>query len=216
MSVAVPIVRNDEEGERLWFYGGGVHVWKASAEETGGSLLVFEDHLSQGKATPLHIHPNEDEALYVLEGELLVHIDGDDHRVGPRGFAFAPRGVPHAFLVTSPEARILCLETPASAEAFYRGASKPLGDDSERARFGRLRKGARVGGALRRHASARAAPIRYSEGRRVSRSLARQTSSWRSLSFCVGEAGADGSPSGPPPDFHGGSEPSVARVTASR
>lgn len=151
MSAAVPIIRNDEEGERLWFYGGGIHVWKASSEETGGSLMLFENHLSQGKATPLHIHPNEDEALYVLEGELLVHINGHDHRVGPRGFAFAPRGVPHAFLVTSPEARILCLETPASAEAFYRGASQPLGDDSARPRpvdFAKVRESAERSGGM--------------------------------------------------------------------
>ena len=53
MSASVPIVRNDGEGERLWFYGGGVHVWKASGEETDGALLLFEDLLSQGKATPL-------------------------------------------------------------------------------------------------------------------------------------------------------------------
>jgi quercetin dioxygenase-like cupin family protein len=151
MSVAVPIVRNDDEGERFWFYGGGFHVWKASAEETAGALMLFENHLSQGKATPLHIHPNEDEALYVLEGEIVVHIDGDDHRVGPRGFAFAPRGVPHAFLVTSPEARILCLETPGSAEAFYRGASEPLGDSSERPRpvdFAKVRESADRNGGM--------------------------------------------------------------------
>jgi quercetin dioxygenase-like cupin family protein len=130
MSAAISIVRNDGEGERLWFYGGGVHTWKASSEETGGTLMLFEDHMSEGKATPLHIHANEDEALYVLDGEILVHIDGKNHRVGPRGFAFAPRGVPHAFLVTSPEARMLCLETPGSAEAFYRGASEPAGTNS--------------------------------------------------------------------------------------
>src|SRR5919201_1670183 len=131
MSTPAPIIRNNEEGERLWFYGGGVHTWKASSEETGGSLMLFEDHMSQGKATPLHIHANEDEALYVLEGEILVHIDGENHRVGPRGFAFAPRGVPHAFLVISPEARILTLETPGSAEAFYRGASEPASAGSD-------------------------------------------------------------------------------------
>lgn len=129
MSAAIPIIRNDGEGERLWFYGGGVHTWKASSEETAGALMLFEDHMTQGKATPLHIHANEDEALYVLDGEILVHIDGENHRVGRRGFAFAPRGVPHAFLVTSPDARILCLETPGSAEAFYRGASEPAADD---------------------------------------------------------------------------------------
>jgi quercetin dioxygenase-like cupin family protein len=151
MSSAVPIIRNDEDGERLWFYGGGVHVWKASSAETGGSLMLFENHLSQGKTTPLHVHPNEDEALYVLEGEILVHIDGHNHRVGPRGFAFAPRGVPHAFLITSPEARILCLETPASAEAFYRGASEPLGDEPDQSGpvdFAKVRESAERSGAM--------------------------------------------------------------------
>ena len=40
--------------------------------------------------------------------------------------AMVPRGVPHAFLVTSESARLLTLETPGSSEAFYRGASEPL------------------------------------------------------------------------------------------
>ena len=126
MNSAIPIIRNNGEGERRWFYGGGVHTWKASAGETAGALMLFEDQMSQGKATPLHTH-NEDEALYVLEGELVVHVDGKNHRVGQYGFAFAPRGVPHAFLVTSPQARLLCWQTPASAEAFYRDASELAG-----------------------------------------------------------------------------------------
>lgn len=132
MSAAVPVVRNDGEGERVWFFGGGVHVWKASAEETGGSLLLFEDVLEAGKSTPLHVHPDEDELLYVLEGEILVHTAGHESRVGPRGVAFFPRGVAHAFLVTSETARVLCLETPASAEAFYRDASVPATEELER------------------------------------------------------------------------------------
>jgi mannose-6-phosphate isomerase-like protein (cupin superfamily) len=151
MSAAVPIIRNDGEGERLWFYGGGVHVWKASAKETDGALLVFEDLLSQGKTTPLHIHPNEDELLYVLEGEIRVHIDGTDHRVGPRGLALAPRGVPHAFLVTSETARVLCLETPANAEGFYRGASVPATEEIEAdgpVDMRRLQKSAQRNGAI--------------------------------------------------------------------
>jgi quercetin dioxygenase-like cupin family protein len=151
MSAAVPIIRNEGEGERLWFYGGGVHTWKASSEETAGVLLLFENHLSKGKATPLHIHANEDEALYVLEGEIVVHIDGENHRVGPRGFAFAPRGIPHAFMVTSPEARILCLETPGSAEPFYRGASEPAGDESDPAGsvdFARVHESAERSGGM--------------------------------------------------------------------
>jgi mannose-6-phosphate isomerase-like protein (cupin superfamily) len=131
MSGAVPIIRNDGEGERLWFYGGGVHTWKASAAETDGAFCLFEDFMTQGKTTPLHVHANEDEALYVLDGELRVHIDGKEHTVRPRGVAVAPRGVAHAFLVTSPIARVLTLQTPGSAESFYRGASEPAGADTD-------------------------------------------------------------------------------------
>jgi quercetin dioxygenase-like cupin family protein len=150
MSAAVSIVRADGEGERLRFWGGGVLTMKATAKETGGAFLLFEDHMAQGKTTPLHIHANEDEALYVLDGELLVHIDGQDHRIGPRGVAIAPRGVPHAFLVTSRTARVLTLQTPGSAEAFYRGASEPAkadADPSGPVDFARVRESAdRTGG----------------------------------------------------------------------
>jgi quercetin dioxygenase-like cupin family protein len=150
MSAAVPVIRNKGEGERLWFYGGGLHTWKASAEETDGAYILFETLMTQGKTTPLHVHAGEDEALYVLEGEILVHIDGTDHRVGPRGVAVAPRGVPHAFLVTSPTARVLTLQTPGSAESFYRDASEPASADIEAAGpvdVGRVREAAeRTGG----------------------------------------------------------------------
>jgi quercetin dioxygenase-like cupin family protein len=124
-SKLAPTIRAAGEGERLWFYGGGLHIWKATSAETGGAFLLFEDVMSRGKTTPLHAHPYVDETLYVLEGEVLLHIDGDQHSVRPGGVAIAPRGVPHAFLVTSESARILFLETPGTSEAFYRGASEP-------------------------------------------------------------------------------------------
>src|SRR3954468_18678132 len=106
MSTAVPIIRQQGEGERMWFAGGGVFTWKATAAETGGAFLMFEDHMARGKKTPLHLHPNEAEAIYVLTGELLVHVAGEQHRVGPGGLFVAPRGVSHAFMVTSETAHI--------------------------------------------------------------------------------------------------------------
>ncbi len=110
---------------------GGVHTWKASSDETDGAFILFEDVMTQGKTTPLHAHANEDETLYVLDGEILVHIDGNEYSVGTRGVAIAPRGVPHAFLVTSPTACVVNLQTPGTAEAFYRGASEPATDDTD-------------------------------------------------------------------------------------
>ena len=129
MSTAVPIVRASGEGEQLWFYGGGTHTWKATAEETDGAFLMFEDLLTQGKTTPLHRHPDAAEMLYVLEGEILVNIDGEEHRVGPGGVTMAPRGTPHAFLVTSKGARLLTMQTPGGTEAFFRNASEPASGD---------------------------------------------------------------------------------------
>ena len=131
MSTAVPIIRGDGEGERLWFAGGGVHIWKATAEETDGAFILFEDRMPRGKTTPLHTHPHEDETLIVLEGEILVHVEGSEHLVGPGGVAVVPRGDAHAFLVTSESARILALQTPGSGEAFYRDASEPSADETD-------------------------------------------------------------------------------------
>ncbi len=125
VSTPAPIVRAHEDGERRWFYGGGVHTWMATAEETGGAFLLFEDRMEGGKVTPLHTHPS-DESMYVLEGEILMHMDGLEHRVSTGGLTFAPRGVPHAFMVVSDMARLLCLHTPGVCQAFYLGASEPI------------------------------------------------------------------------------------------
>ena len=116
--MAQAIVRNSGEGERRWFLGGGLHTWKADAGETDNAMLVFEDELVQGKVTPMHFHADVDEALYVLEGEILLKCEGHDHVVGEGGFAFAPRGYAHAFMVTSQRARLLCIQTPGSGQRF--------------------------------------------------------------------------------------------------
>jgi quercetin dioxygenase-like cupin family protein len=131
MSAAVPIIRGDREGERRWFAGGGVWTMKATAEETGGAFMLIEDRMTRGKTTPLHTHPHEDETFIVLEGEILVHVEGTERPVGPGGVAVVPRGARHAFMVTSEIARILALQTPGSGEAFYRDASEPSTEETD-------------------------------------------------------------------------------------
>jgi hypothetical protein len=83
MSNAVSIIRQADEGELMWFAGGGAFTWKATSAETGGAFIMLEDRMVRGKTTPFHLHPNEDEAIYVLEGELLVDVEGEQHHVGP-------------------------------------------------------------------------------------------------------------------------------------
>ena len=140
---AVPIIRQGGEGERMWFAGGGAFTWKATSAETGGAFLLMEDRMEHGKTTPLHLHPNADESIYILEGELLVDVEGEQHAVGQGGFFFAPRGVPHAFMVTSETARVLALQTPGTGEDFYRDAGEPARTDEEASRpadWARLRE----------------------------------------------------------------------------
>src|ERR671916_606169 len=133
-TTAVPIIRGEGEGERRWFAGGGLWTMKATSEETDGAFILLEDRMVQGKTTPLHTHPNVDETIIVLEGEILIYAEGREHRVGPRGVAVALRGVPHAFMVTSESAVILALQTPGTGEAFYRDASEPATAETDPAR----------------------------------------------------------------------------------
>ena len=130
-TVPAAIIRAEGEGERRWFFGGGVHTWKVRAHESNGAFLLFEDSMAGGKATPLHTHPDSDETAVVLEGEILMHVDGANHHVGAGGVAVAPRGVAHAFLVLSASARILFLHTPGCCEAFYWGASEPMPTEAD-------------------------------------------------------------------------------------
>ena len=151
ISNLVPIVRGEGEGEKLWFYGGGVHTWLVTSSETGGAFLLFDDVMTRGKTTPLHSHPEVDETLYMLEGEILLSVGGREQAVGSGGFAMVPRGLPHAFLVTSDRARILFLETPGSSEAFYRGASEALTPTLEATapvNFDRVRASATLNGGI--------------------------------------------------------------------
>jgi quercetin dioxygenase-like cupin family protein len=131
MSTQVPIIRAVGEGDKQSFLGGGLHTWKLMAEDTDGAFFLIEDVMVQGKTTPLHRHPEADEMTYLLEGEILVKVDGNETRVGAGGMSFVPKGVAHAFVVVSDSARLLTLHSPAAtSQAFYRGASEPATDDT--------------------------------------------------------------------------------------
>ena len=121
MSSAIPLVLEPHAGEFIWF-GAGLLTFKVTSEQSGGVFILSEDAMSRGKTTPLHVHPVHDETIYVIDGELLVHLDGVEYVAGPGSVAAIPRGTPHAFLVTSASARVIAFITPGdrNAEAFFR------------------------------------------------------------------------------------------------
>jgi len=152
MIAAEAVVRAAGEGEHRSFCGGGLMTFKATSEQTGGAFLLFEDRMTGGKVTPLHVHVGEDETFHVLEGELLIHIDGTEHRVAAGGMAMIPRGIPHAFKVVSASARVLTLLVPGTAEAFYRAASEPATPETpvdSNVDFARVRAAAEQTGGMK-------------------------------------------------------------------
>ena len=131
MSKAIPIIRADGEGDKQAFLGGGLHTWKLLAEDTDGTFFLFEDTMVKDKTTPLHLHPEAHEVTYVIDGEIEVQADGHRSRVRSGGMSFVPKGVAHAFIVVSAEARLITIQSPgAVGQAFYRGASTPAVDDT--------------------------------------------------------------------------------------
>ena len=76
---------------------------------------------------PLHLHRADDEAWFVLEGEMSFFVAGDDPiRVQAGAVAFGPRGIPHTYRVESDRAaRWLAVCTPGEFERFVVAASRP-------------------------------------------------------------------------------------------
>jgi mannose-6-phosphate isomerase-like protein (cupin superfamily) len=132
-----------EGGERLAF-GDVTILVRVPAEVSGGSFTLLEE-VPPLADTPLHVHRNEDELFYVLEGEHVFRVGEEEHRVGPGGLVFAPRGVPHSQRRVVPgQGRELVLVTPGGFEGFFRElaaaqAAGSLGPDAYAAaseRFG--------------------------------------------------------------------------------
>jgi quercetin dioxygenase-like cupin family protein len=112
------------EGEALWCVGVLTTV-KATGAQTAGTYALIEDLAPRGAGTPLHRHQADDEAFYVLEGEMTFYL-GDEAPVHAAAGAFIhiPGGTVHAFRVESETARYLILTTPQH-ERFYRAIADP-------------------------------------------------------------------------------------------
>jgi len=62
---------------------------------------------------PLHLHHNDDEAWYVLEGKLCIKLGDDTVEAGPGAAVLVPRGTPHTYWNPDPRpVRYLLFMTP--------------------------------------------------------------------------------------------------------
>lgn len=108
------------EGSSVWAFNGDRYTLKAGTKDTHGALGVMEAEIPPGSGPPLHIHHNEDEMFYLLEGTLEI-VDVDRTLIAEAGsFLFLPRGSAHRFTnISDKPARMLMLFSPSGFEDFF-------------------------------------------------------------------------------------------------
>jgi quercetin dioxygenase-like cupin family protein len=118
----------DNDPRRYWFYGDLVIV-HLSGEETDGRFSLLEWIQPQGETTPVHVHTSADQTIYVLEGELTLHLPGKAIVAGPGEVAHGPKGIAHAEHVTSKgPTRFVEVNAPAGFEKFVAALGEPASE----------------------------------------------------------------------------------------
>ena len=113
------------------FVLGEVDTIKATALQTGGLFGLKESVTKRGLGPPLHVHEREDEACFVLEGQITVFA-GNEVIPAPAGtWVYLPRGIPHSERTDSDEAKALWLIVPGGFESFFVETFPPATDDGQ-------------------------------------------------------------------------------------
>ena len=111
--------RRVDSGSSVW-YLGNLFTVLAGSEDTEGRFALIEMLARKGTEPPRHVHHREDEAFYVLEGEITFYVGDETYRATPGMFVFLPRGVAHSFVFETDVVRKLLTETPGGIEKHFR------------------------------------------------------------------------------------------------
>ena len=108
-------------GEGYSYSMGTEHITvKLGSTDTNGQFAFAEVHIPEpGFGPPYHVHTQEDEMFVVLEGELILIVDGMRHVVSEGGIAYGPRNVPHRFESGPNGVRFNIMVTGSNFERFH-------------------------------------------------------------------------------------------------
>jgi quercetin dioxygenase-like cupin family protein len=112
------------EGEARWWFGA-LAVIKATAADTGGQMTIVEITEPPGKEAPLHVHHREDEAFWILDGDVALQVGDSTIEASAGDYAFGPRDIPHRYTVGDTGCRMLFICTPGGFEDLVIAMSEP-------------------------------------------------------------------------------------------
>jgi mannose-6-phosphate isomerase-like protein (cupin superfamily) len=99
-------------------------------EQTAGQFCLFENRSGGNTRTPIHVHAEDDEALYIIEGELTAVIDRQPRRLTAGETIFLPRGIPHQLVnVSGKPCKYVLIGTPALFDQFVKDGGHELQPD---------------------------------------------------------------------------------------
>lgn len=113
-------------GEARWWLGTLAEI-TATAADTGGRFTLVAVTHPPGYAAPLHIHHREDEAFWVLDGDVTFRVGDATIDAHAGDYAFGPRGLPHRYTVGDAGCRMLFIVTPGGFEGLVIAMSAPAG-----------------------------------------------------------------------------------------
>lgn len=88
------IVRDDDGDQGVvWNFMNQTYHMKALCDTS----FAFDIHAGPGDHVPVHVHKNQDEFIWVLDGELSLKLDGEWSVAKPGDFVKLPKGVPHGY-----------------------------------------------------------------------------------------------------------------------
>lgn len=112
------------EGEARWWFGQLAEI-KATAADTGGQLTIVEVTCAPAFEAPLHVHHREDEAFWILDGEVTLYVGDKTIAASAGDYALGPRDIPHRYTVGDSGCRMLFICTPGGFEGLVRDMSEP-------------------------------------------------------------------------------------------
>ena len=107
------------------WYRNQLITFLATGKDTGEQFALLRIHAVQGAEAPAHVHAHEDEAIYLLAGELTIALGGEELHARPGDLVRIPRGVEHALRYDSAEVTYLLQFNPAGFERYFHEMSEP-------------------------------------------------------------------------------------------